>query len=92
MRDLDLIMAVLWLVFGIGLFVWEDLDERANQFRVPAAYLCMIMTVYRVVRWRLRAMRRRQETEQSQRPRPPKEVLHPEFDFSKEADENQDKP
>jgi hypothetical protein len=86
----NLILALVWLTSAITLFVWDGLAEHKDEKRVLWAYFALALFVYNLVRWWLWRLGQRRRQEMEHHPGPPPKVVNPEFDFSREAGENED--
>jgi hypothetical protein len=57
MRNLNLYLAVFWLVLGVGLVAWHWLDPETQTLRIRGTdwspgWLGIVLAVYNLVRWR----------------------------------------
>jgi hypothetical protein len=88
--NLNLFLAAIWGIFGIGLLLAPTINDSylaglSPQTRLWMAGFALVMVCYNIIRWRLTRMRR-QADEQAYRPnvRPQRreEPPNPDFDFS----------
>jgi hypothetical protein len=72
MRNLNLYLAVFWLVGGVGLVVWHAMNPEDQTLRIRGTdwspgWLGVVLAVYNLVRWySLRATLRQQAMYQEQ--------------------------
>ena|SRR6516225_8409895 len=100
--NLNLFMAIFWLILGLGLVIYHALNPQQGNFRIigtdlSAGWLIVVLAIWNVLRWwSARAadkdrqfeedaafQRQRKHYDQLSQREPEKEIVNPEFDFSK---------
>jgi len=88
MRQINLFMALVWLILGVGMLVRPDLIPLQLQpFYLQMAVFAAVMCFYNVMRWWLMRLQRRyleQEDETWLRRRRRPKPIDPTFDLSED--------